>query len=305
MAIRRDFLRNSHGFAQVVANSLRVCISAAMSFLKRQTVEVRHSVFHYSKAIGLDQFIVGHGQIELGSRCRPSNIGFAQERAFVFCTKRTTHGSINTRKLRLFKRPDGIYGTRLSDWLTATNGMPLPLTTARPRQNERSTMSKPVLRMRNSNWYRSSSDLSLPTKWLSSFETYRCKSTILRFRSRFVCTVPPQRRPARFSLMPLCKSFPRQHWPPVRPPRDAQPWALATFCCLSLFDAASRRRGPSMRRTMPASSSRITTARRSRTSTSSLGQGVGPRQPADQRSRPGGSPPTLPSYPSCCGMTEQ
>ena len=27
----------------------------------------------------------------------------------------------------------------LSDWLTATDGMPLPLTTARPRQNERST----------------------------------------------------------------------------------------------------------------------------------------------------------------------
>ena len=26
-----------------------------------------------------------------------------QERAFVFRTKRTTHGSINTRKLRLFK----------------------------------------------------------------------------------------------------------------------------------------------------------------------------------------------------------
>ena len=42
-----------------------VCVSAAMSFLKRQTVEVRHSVFHYSKAIGLDRFIVGHGQIEL------------------------------------------------------------------------------------------------------------------------------------------------------------------------------------------------------------------------------------------------
>ena len=115
MAIRRDLLRNSHGFAQVVSNSLRVCISVAMSFLKRQTVEVRHSVFHYSKAIGLDQFIVGHGQIELGSRCRLSNIGFAQERAFVFRTKRTTHGSINTRKLRLFKRPDEIYGTSIGD----------------------------------------------------------------------------------------------------------------------------------------------------------------------------------------------
>ena len=115
MAVRRDLLRNSHGFAQVVSNSLRVCISVAMSFLKRQTVEVRHSVFHYSKAIGLDRFIVGRGQIELGSRCRPSNIGFAQERAFVFCTKRTTHGSINTRMLRLFKRPDGIYGTSIGD----------------------------------------------------------------------------------------------------------------------------------------------------------------------------------------------
>ena len=34
----------------------------------------------------------------------------------------------------------GSYDTSpLSDWLTATNGMPLPLTTARPRQNERST----------------------------------------------------------------------------------------------------------------------------------------------------------------------
>jgi hypothetical protein len=86
-----------------------------MPFLKRQTVEVRHSVFHYSKAIGLDRYIVGHGQIELGSRCRPSHIGFAQERAFVFRTKRTTHGSINTRKLRLFKRPDGIYGTSIGD----------------------------------------------------------------------------------------------------------------------------------------------------------------------------------------------
>ena len=41
-----------------------------MSFLNRQTVEVRHSVFHYSKAIGLDRNIVGDGQIELGSRCR-------------------------------------------------------------------------------------------------------------------------------------------------------------------------------------------------------------------------------------------
>jgi hypothetical protein len=47
---------------------------------------------------------------DLWPRCRLSNIGFAQERAFVFRTKRTTHGSINTRKLRVFKRPDGIYG---------------------------------------------------------------------------------------------------------------------------------------------------------------------------------------------------
>ena len=47
-------------------------------------VEERHRVFHYGKTIGLDQFIVGHGQIKLGSRCRLSNIGFAQERAFVF-----------------------------------------------------------------------------------------------------------------------------------------------------------------------------------------------------------------------------
>ena len=30
MAIRRDLLRNSHGFAQVVANSLRVCVSACL-----------------------------------------------------------------------------------------------------------------------------------------------------------------------------------------------------------------------------------------------------------------------------------
>jgi hypothetical protein len=44
VTIRRDFLRNSHGFAEVVANSLRVCISVAMPFLKRQTVEVRRIV---------------------------------------------------------------------------------------------------------------------------------------------------------------------------------------------------------------------------------------------------------------------
>jgi Peptidase family S41 len=104
--------------SEIVAGALQdqrraTLVSVAMSFLKRQTVEVRHSVFHYSKAIGLDRYIVGDGQIELGSRCRPSHIGFAQERAFVFCTKRTTHGSINTRKLRLFKRPEGIYAPAL------------------------------------------------------------------------------------------------------------------------------------------------------------------------------------------------
>ena len=48
--------------------------------------------------------------------------------------------NLGPERLRGVYKIGGSYDTSpLSDWLTATNGMPLPLTTARPRQNERST----------------------------------------------------------------------------------------------------------------------------------------------------------------------
>ena len=69
----------------------------------------------------------------------------------------------------------------------------------------------------------------LAEKWLSSFETYRCKSTILRFpEAVLVCHVPLQRRPWIQSY--ATGQFACQHQPPRRGLRAASAEPAGAFC---------------------------------------------------------------------------
>jgi hypothetical protein len=89
--IGSDFLRNIHGFAQIVSNCLEIRFFIAPLFLERQAVEERHCFFHHRETIGLYRFIVCGFQTELRTHRGLAHVGFAQERSFILRAERTCH----------------------------------------------------------------------------------------------------------------------------------------------------------------------------------------------------------------------